>query len=329
MARPLRIQYPGALYHVTCRGNARKGIFADDVDRQAFLTLLNRSREIYLVTLYAYVLLDNHFHLLLATPRGNLAEFMRHFNISYTGYFNRRHERVGHLFQGRYKSVLVEQETYLSIVSRYIHLNPIRVQEFNQSSARQKAARLLGYSWSSLPGYLEPDLGQTCIDRSPVLAEYGGDNAQGRAAYWRQIKNDIENSLDIKSDLVGQSLLGSNVFIEQIKAEFLEAHPRREQPAVGEICRYRQGDELLQLIENVTGKNLQQLKEERGDNRRLAMDVLYRHGGLKGPEIGALFGLDYCAVSQERKRLRQRLDKDDDLATLMRKIEGCLSTVKI
>lgn len=329
MARPLRIQYPGALYHVTCRGNARHAIFIDDEDRQAFLTLLHRSREIYLVTLYAYVLMDNHFHLLVATPHGNLAEFMRHFNISYTGSFNRRHERVGHLYQGRYKSVLVEQESYLSMVSRYIHLNPIRVQESNQRSARQQASRLLGYSWSSLPGYLEPDLRQPWLDCSLALSEYGGDNAPGRAAYWRQIESDIENSLDVKSELVGQSLLGSNGFVERIRAEFLETEPRREQPAAGAICRYHQKDELLRLIEEVTGKNLQQLKAEKGDSRRLAMDLLYRHGGLKGPEIGALFGLDYCTVSQERKRLRQRLEKEGDLAVLMREIEGRLSTMKI
>ena len=109
MARPLRIQYPGAVYHVTCRGNEQKKIYLDDEDRKRFLHILAQSLNIYSGKLHAFVLMDNHFHLLLETQLGNLSEMMRHFNISYTGFFNRRHRRVGHLYQGRYKSILVEK----------------------------------------------------------------------------------------------------------------------------------------------------------------------------------------------------------------------------
>ena len=98
MARPLRIQYPGAVYHVSCRGNEKKNIFKDYGDRQRFLKILAQSLHIYTVKLHSYVLMTNHFHLLAETPLGNLAEFMRHFNIVYTGYFNRRHRRTGHLW---------------------------------------------------------------------------------------------------------------------------------------------------------------------------------------------------------------------------------------
>ena len=99
MARPLRIVYPGAYYHVTCRGNERKAIYRDDRDRAVFLDKLKTSLEIYQVRVHAYVLMGNHFHLIVETPRGNLSEFMRHFNISYTSAYNRRHHRVGHLYQ--------------------------------------------------------------------------------------------------------------------------------------------------------------------------------------------------------------------------------------
>ena len=112
MARPLRIQYPGACYHVTCRGNERRKIFRDDQDRKGFLERLALSLEIYEVSLLCYVLMDTHFHLLVMTPKGNLAEFMRHFNVSYTSAFNRRHRRVGHLYQGRYKAFLIDADTY-------------------------------------------------------------------------------------------------------------------------------------------------------------------------------------------------------------------------
>ena len=113
MARPLRIQYPGAYYHVTGRGNGRRRIFLDPRDQEIFLEKLSLSSEIYNVSLLAYVCMRNHFHLQVMTPEGNLSEFMRHFNISYTSAFNRRHKRVGHLYQGRYKAFLIDADNYL------------------------------------------------------------------------------------------------------------------------------------------------------------------------------------------------------------------------
>jgi len=128
MVRPLRIQYENAYNHVTCRGNARQLIFSSDTDRSAFLALLGRSSDVYQAEILAYVLMDNHFHLLVNTPGGNLQEFMRHFNISYTGWYNRRHRRSGHLYQGRYHSFLIDADNYLEEVSRYIHLNPVKTK---------------------------------------------------------------------------------------------------------------------------------------------------------------------------------------------------------
>ena len=104
---------PGGYYHVTCRGNERKAIFRDDTDRADFLEKLRGSLAIYQVELHAYVLMSNHFHLIVATLRGNLSEFMRHFNISYTAAYNRRHKRVGHLYQGWYKAILIDKDSYL------------------------------------------------------------------------------------------------------------------------------------------------------------------------------------------------------------------------
>src|SRR5512134_1186294 len=128
MARPLRISYPNAFYHVTCRGNDRRVIFRDDHDRARFLERLRSALDIFGVRLHAYVLMSNHFHLIVETPKANLSEFMRQFNISYTAYFNRRHRRIGHLYQGRFKAIVVDQDSYLLELSRYVHLNPIRVR---------------------------------------------------------------------------------------------------------------------------------------------------------------------------------------------------------
>ena len=128
MARPLRIEYSGAYYHVTSRGNERKAIFRDDRDRERLLELLARAVKDFHLRLHGYVLMTNHYHLLVETPRGGLSRALRYLNGVYTQAFNRRHRRVGHLFQGRYKAILVDKDAYLLELSRYIHLNPWRVK---------------------------------------------------------------------------------------------------------------------------------------------------------------------------------------------------------
>lgn len=329
MTRPLRIQYPGATYHVTCRGNEQKEIYRDDEDRKTFLRILSQSLTIYSVHLHAYVLMENHFHLLVNTPLGNLAEFMRHFNITYTGAFNRRHKRVGHLYQGRYKSILVEQEAYLSVLSRYIHLNPIRTGRFDKSRGQEKIEYLFQYPWSSLPGYLDKRKQDVTVDYALVLAEYGGNTPKGRTAYRNQLLADTDEDLEVKSHIFSQVIIGGDAFVAWVREKFLGDSEPREQPSAARIKHYREKETILALIEAETGKDLKALKAGKGDLRRLAMDLLYRHGGLKGPEIGALFGIDYSAVSQERKRLREQVVNDRRLRELSDNLEAKLSTLKI
>ena len=153
MARALRIQYPGACYHVTCRGNERRDIFQDSEDKKLFKSKLKVSQEIYSAEVLGYVLMSNHFHLLIHTPQANLSEFMRHFNISYTSAFNRRHKRCGHLYQGRYKALLIDADNYLLAVSRYIHLNPIRTGKYVGAAPEDQWVELQKYADSSLAGY--------------------------------------------------------------------------------------------------------------------------------------------------------------------------------
>jgi REP element-mobilizing transposase RayT len=126
MARPLRIEFAGALYHVTARGNERKAIYRDDADRSRFLDGVRRAVDRFHLLLHANVLMDNHYHLLVETLEANLSQAMRDLDGNYAQYFNRAHRRVGHLFQARYKAILVDRDTYLLELSRYIHLNPVR-----------------------------------------------------------------------------------------------------------------------------------------------------------------------------------------------------------
>ena len=154
MARPLRIEYPGAWYHVTSRGSERGEIFRDDRDRKRFLEALEESIERFKVEVHCYVLMSNHFHFLLRTLEGNLSRFMQRFNTAYTTYFNLRHHRAGHLYQGRFKAIVVEADEYLKGLSRYLHLNPVRLKRYKELTVEDKARILKEYRWSSLPGYL-------------------------------------------------------------------------------------------------------------------------------------------------------------------------------
>lgn len=314
------MQYHNAVYHVTCRGNEQKPIFRDEGDRSIFLKKLVESIDIYAVRLYSYVLMGNHFHLLLETPLGNLGEFMRRFNISYTGYFNYRHKRSGHLYQGRYKSILVDKDNYLSVLSRYIHLNPIRTRLFEKASSREKSNYLRGYRWSSLPGYLEKRKKESFIEYSVVLGEYGGDTERGRRGYLKAVSEDIEGGLDIRGKIIGQSILGGEEFVTWVNKTFLKGAGDREGSSIRTIKRHLGRKEILKVIEQVTGKSLEDMIEEKGILRQMGMELLCRAGGLKGPEVGELFRVGYTSVSQERRRLRNRLSHDRDAQGLFKKL---------
>ncbi len=327
MARPLRIQYPGALYHLINRGNERRAIFSDDEDRFAFLKLLDQSVDTYGVTLHCFVLMGNHWHLLVKTPLGNLAEFMRHFNISYTSYFNRRHHRTGHLYQGRYKSVLVDADSYLSMVSRYIHLNPVRTEAMRAKPVAKRLAYLLTYRWSSLPGYLEPANCFDGIDYRLVLDEFGGDNPAGRKRYFSQIREDLGGELTLDELVVGQSILGSERFIDWVREAHLDRTTDRERPDIGKIHSYRSVETVISVISQQLGKK--DILQETGTTRQLAMTVLYSCAGLNNREIGEIFGVDYSTVSQGRKRFREKIKSDAYLRSAIDKVEQQLSKIKI
>ncbi len=330
MARALRIQFEGALYHITCRGNEKRDIFKDDSDRLRFLETLKLSLDNYQVLLYCYILMQNHYHLLVETPHGNISEVMRHFNITYTSYYNKRHNRVGHLYQGRYKSILVDKDNYLTILSRYIHLNPIRVEQLIGRRAKEKERYLKEYPWSSLLGYINEGEKTPLIDYSLILAEYGGDNPDGRMNYWKQMRRDITDGLEVKDKVVGQSVLGGDDFVRWVKNTYAnKVTNRREIPSLRGILRYRSTDEILKVISDETDKTDEEILKEKGPLRQMAMELLFRYGGLKGVEIARLMELDYSTVSKERKRLRETVEKDATLKELVERIERKLPIVKI
>ncbi|MCP3923850.1 MAG: transposase, partial [Desulfobacterales bacterium] len=145
MTRPLRIEYPGAWYHVMNRGRRSDDIFVDKKDYQSFVNLLKESIEMWNINISAFCLMGNHYHILFQTPKGNLSRVMRHINSIYTQRFNQRHGLDGSLFRGRYKSILVHHDSYLLELARYIHQNPVKAGMVGEMKE---------YSWSSYKGYL-------------------------------------------------------------------------------------------------------------------------------------------------------------------------------
>ncbi len=329
MVRPLRIQYPGALYHVTNRGNERKAIFKNDDDRLKFLEILAESLATYSVKAFSFALMPNHFHLLVETPLGNLSEFMRHFNITYTSYFNRMHRRVGHLYQGRYKSVLVDSDEYLVMVSCYIHLNPVKVGKAKRLPVAEQLQILRQYNWSSLPGFLAVKKRFEFIEYATVLESFGGDTPAGRKRYTKQIAADLAQGLPMQEKIVGQCLLGSEDFINRIQEQHLDGHNGREQPAIAQVKRFLAQDDILDLLSTVGGVKKVAILHQPGAMRQMAMDLLYRYAGMTNPAIGKLMGVDYSTVSQGRKRFREALKKKSELQGIYHTVEQELSRIKI
>ena len=216
MARPLRIQYPGAWYHVTSRGNERKAIFRSKKDRERFLSYLESAHNRYGAIVHVYCLMKNHYHILLETPRSNLSQILHHINGAYTSYFNAKSERSGHLFQGRYKAILVEKDAYCQELSRYIHLNPVRAGLVESSSE---------FPWSSYPYYIGLEHIEKTVDsiigREHLLYkkfcisashQHGGHSLKEIGAYYgmrgsavsqssRRFKKDINRDTKLKKML--------------------------------------------------------------------------------------------------------------------------------
>lgn len=207
MSRPLRLEFPGAIYHITARGNAREAIFLDDEDKLLFLAVLAEVVSNFGWLCHAYCLMDNHYHLLIETPDGNLSQGMRQVNGVYTQRFNRRHARVGHLFQGRFKAILVERESYLLELCRYIVLNPVRANMVTDINR---------YLWSSYPATVGSQPAPAWLTTEWVLGQFGNRRALAQRKYAEFVAQG-QNLSSPWPALKGQALLGSAQFVEQLQ----------------------------------------------------------------------------------------------------------------
>lgn len=215
MTRPLRLEFPGALYHLTARGDRREDIFLDDTDRQIFLELLAKEIRQQRWRLYAYCLMSNHYHLLIETPEGNLVAGMRRLNGVYTQAFNRRHGRVGHVLQGRYKSILVDKDAYLLELARYIVLNPVRAH---------MVKRVEGWPWSSYHATAGKTEAPDWLQAVWIRQQFGADANSARQAYRRFVQAGLGGPSPWE-ELRSQIYLGGDKFLARMAKLAAETDP--------------------------------------------------------------------------------------------------------
>ena len=283
MARPLRIEYPGALYHVTARGNARQDIFQDDDDRAAFLGIMCKATKRFNWLVHAYCLMGNHYHVLIETPDGNLSAGMRHLNGVYTQWFNRRHIKVGHLLQGRFKAIVIDKDTYLAELCRYIVLNPVRAamitnpEQWQWSSYRQTA----GFR-DSCP----------CLTVDWVLSQFAKTKKTAQEKY-REFVCDGISSEPPWNKLVGQVLLGNEEFISTMKARIGNKDDIQEIPKEQRHSARPSLDAILMATTNT----------------KITAEAAYEAHvsyGYKLKEIAKAVGVHYSTVSRWVKTVEER-----------------------
>ena len=319
MSRPLRIEYAGAWYHVMNRGRRGDNVFSGKQDFEIFITLLKEAAELWDVLVSAYCLMNNHYHLLLQTPQGNLTRFMRHLNGVYTQRYNRLHGYDGQLFRGRYKSILVEEDSYLLELVRYIHRNPLRAGMVSD---------LEQYPRSSHHGYLSAAKSWDWLYKDFVLSMLS-NKSEAKKAYMRFMS--MEDSQEIQKVFERKklpSMLGGEDFIAWVKENFFASKKHRQVPEsfqlaperamiIKEVCR-SYGVSKEELLISKRGKKNEPRNVAIYLCRQLRNDTLIH--------LGEAFGMTgYSPAGSAIYRVSKKLQKDKKLQIRLNQISKAIS----
>ncbi len=320
MSRPLRIEYPGAWYHVMNRGRRAESIFLDKEDYHRFLVLFKESSELWNVGIAAYCLMPNHYHMLIQTPDANLSRFMRHVNGVYTQRFNRFHGCDGHLFRGRYKSILVDKDAYLLQLVRYIHRNPLEAGLVD---------KLDSYEWSSHKGYISRAKKWDWVSRDLVLSMLTTDKRQQRRAYRQFVVK--ENTEEIVQLFEGKGLpwlLGSDRFVDWVKDRFSKEKHHEEVPDSTGLRPDREKikEAVCKFYQVNRGDLLQSKRGVFNEPRNVAIYLCRLLRGDRLDELGGDFDLKrYSSVSTVIERTKVQISKDRKLRKRVEKLKTILT----
>jgi putative transposase len=309
LARQLRIEFPGAFYHVFSRGNQKHPIFLSDDDKYFFLKCLREAYEKFGIKIHAYCLMPNHYHLILETPLGNMSSMMHFLNTAYAVYFNTKHKRCGHLFQGRYKSILIEAESYGQELSRYIHLNPVRSKIVELPEQ---------YPWSSYECYRGTAKPEKWLQTTFVLSLFGEHLGEAKKLYiefvFRGVGEEVPASV---RESIRKGILGREAFVSRIKEEYMGDElnkPDREKP---QLRRLREKPDLLRVL-SISKMAL-------GPTNRMALPIAifisHKCTEMKLREIGDVFSLSISGVSNACSRARAAIARSVPLARVAEELE--------
>ncbi len=319
MARPIRVEFAGAVYHVTARGNEGKAIFRDDADRQRFLGTVEEAVARFGVVIHAFCLMPNHYHLLLQTPRGNLSAAVGWLQTTYSVRFNRRHHRSGHLFQGRFKAHLVEEDAYALQLIKYIHLNPVRPKNKRKPVPVELNSKLSRYRWSSHRAYAgfgkkaEPPW--VCLDWSSY---FGRTRSAAQSEYRRQVDQMFGQVIrspweDLRHGLV----LGGEALWDKAR---------------GLVTNKASGDEELRWRRHADAEEISRaitsLVADETD-RRVAIWLRVRLGGECMTTVARDYGYrDGSGVHRVVQRLEAKAESDRTLARHLKSLAKHVSSGK-
>ena len=312
MGRPLRIEYPGAFYHVTSRGNEKRAIFLTQGNFERMIGYLESAAERYGAQIHCFCLMSNHYHLLLETPRGNLHQILHHLNTGYTNYFNAKTGRLGHLFQGRYRAILVDKDHYALELSRYIHLNPVR--------ARLMKDPLL-YPWSSYQDYAAGRKGRDWVTTEWILGQISRNEKRARKGYRKFVREVTGKEVkDPLEQAVSSAILGSEEFVDWVREKWVEKRAyHRDIPSLRQLSKWPGFLSIEREAERLFG-------ERADESRRVALYLSHRLSGQSLGKIGSHFGgVGPSAVSQNTRRFEERLKEDPKLAAKVDQLKRMLS----
>jgi len=312
MARPVRIQRENAFYHITSRGNRREVIFHNAEDYERFVEQLQHTVKSYDIVLYAYVLMNNHYHLLIRTLKANLSRFIQRLNTSYSLYYRYKHKKPGHCFQGRFGAKIIQSDSYLKSLSRYIHLNPVKVKSTNKLRIEEKMEDLKNYKWCSLRGYLDKkyEEGFVCYD---ILRAFDIRIDKARAIYNKYLIEKIEISNDETQKIMNASsyAIGDENFIRIIENELrgLKKGKRKDYDLDYPRKKMLEIKEIDEEIKNKIGLKASEIKKNDRSKmviKATAIELAVHFTDLSLRMIGEYFGgLSPSGVGMIRKYFKE------------------------
>jgi len=320
MARPLRLSFENAVYHITARGNRKENIFYSDKDKNIFLEKMKETFNKYSFICYAYCLMNNHYHLFIKTPNANISDGMHYLNSSYANWLRTKYKIVGTIFQGRYKSIIVDENAYALMLSAYIHLNPLRAGMVKQ---------LEEYPWSSFIDYagvrnriIEG------LDIEFILSSFDNNLEEAKKKYVKFVINNIDMENPLDNTFKGVAI-GNKLFIDNIKEKIAAVGENREIKETKVLKPYSLEDIITNVSSCFSVHREEVLSKKRGNiYRQLALYLIKRYTPASLKEAGKIFDMDYAAVSSAAKRFDQVLRKNTKYSYMVNNVLWTLRNAK-